>query len=776
MRGSPRVLSVLATVASLVGLSAQTQPSQRALLDRYCVNCHSQKLKTAGVVLEGINIDDPGAGAVWEKVLRKVRTGEMPPPGLPRPAAAGSASFISWLESTLDQAAAAHPNPGRPAIHRLNRAEYSNAIRDLLALDIDPGATLPADDSGYGFDNIGDVLSVSPILLERYMSVARKISRLAVGDPGIRPSVEQYSVARNVLQDDRSSDDLPLGSRGGMAVRHPFPLDAEYSIRVHVRAPRGGLRGGDAGLPPKLDIRLDGARLKLFDVAAGNPQGNDDEQGLYEIRVPVKAGTRLVGVTFLKETAEVEGVLQPRLTGPAAAFNPRPASLDYVQIGGPFQATGPGDTPSRARIFLCHPATQKEEEPCAMKILSSLARHAYRRPVTDADLRPLLSFYETGRRDGNFEAGIEMALRRMLVSPDFLFRIERDPPGSAPGSVYRINEFELASRLSFFLWSSIPDNQLLELAERGKLKESAVFEQQVRRMLDDSRSKALVRNFAGQWVYLRNLALLKPDPDVFPEFDESLRDAFQRETELFFETILREDRSVVDLLDANFSFLNQRLARHYQIPNVYGSHFRRVTFNSNERGGLLGQGSILTVTSYPTRTSPVLRGKWILENLLGTPPPPPPANVPDLKAKSDDGTPLSLRQQMEKHRANPACAGCHARMDPLGFALENYDGIGKWRTHDAKNEIDSSGALPDGTKFHGPAELRKVLLSRRDEFVGNLSEKLLTYALGRGLEYYDKPAVRTITRAAARDDYRLSAIIMAVVKSTPFQMRRSGEQ
>ena len=739
-----------------------------AFLDRYCVGCHNQKLKTAAIVLEGMNLDNVGENAnVLEKVLRKVQAGEMPPVGLPRPDATASASFTTWLESALDRAALAKPNPGRPAIHRLNRAEYSNAIRDLLALDIDPGSTLPVDDSGYGFDNIGDVLSVSPILLERYMSLARKISRLAVGDPGIQPSVDQYAVARNVAQDDRTSDNLPFGSRGGLAIRHHFPLDGEYTIKIRLRIPGNALREGS--LPPELDVRLDGSRIKLFDVVA--KPDRIDEEGVYDLRIPVKAGSRTVGVTFLKESAKLEGVIPPRGNARVPMVG-----LDYVEIGGPFKPSGPGDTPSREKIFACHPAASKDEEPCAKSILASLARRAYRRPVSDADLKPLLSFYETGRRGGNFEAGIEMALRRMLVTPDFLFRIERDPASLAPGAVYRISAVELASRLSFFLWSSIPDDQLLDLAERGKLKETAVLEQQVRRMLDDPRSKALVKNFGGQWLYLRNLAYAKPDPDFFPEFDENLRDAFQRETEMFFESILREDRSVIDLLDANFTFLNERLARHYQIPNIHGSNFRRVTLNEEERRGLLGEGSILTVTSYATRTSPVLRGKWILENLLGTPPPPPPANVPDLKDHGEDGAKLSLRQQMEKHRANPACAACHAKLDPLGFALENFDGVGKWRTQDAKTVIDPSGALPDGTKFAGPVGLRKVLLSRRDEFVGALTAKLLTYALGRGLEYYDEPAVRAITREAAHDDYRLSAIIMAVAESPPFQMRRSREQ
>lgn len=754
-----------------LGLAQQPAASGQTLLVRYCVGCHSQQAKTAGLVLENVNPDKPGENAqVLEKALRKVRTGEMPPRGLPRPEPAVAKDFTASLEAALDQASAKNPNPGRPAIHRLNRVEYSNAVRDLLAIDINPGSSLPPDDSGYGFDNIGDVLSVSPILLERYISLARKISRLAVGDPGILPAVEEYSLPVGLSQADSVSDELPLGSRGGIAIQHAFPLDGEYTIRVRVR----GYNNRARDLVQRLDLRLDGVRLKEFEILGKSAQG-DEESPTFEVRVPVKAGVRMVGVNFLSEYAIQEGVLPP----PPAKATPPPRNLpgrigvDSVLIGGPFEATGSGDTPSRQRIFVCRPANSKDEAPCAKKIFSTLARRAYRRPVTDADLKPLLSFFDIGRHKGTFESGIENGLRRMLVAPDFLFRVERDPAGAAPGSNYRLNDFELASRLSFFLWSSLPDDQLLDLADHGKLQDPAVFEQQVRRMLADHRSRTLVSNFAGQWLYLRNLSRVQPDPDVFPEFDENLRQAFQRETELLLEDIVREDRSVVDLLDANFTYLNERLARHYQIADVHGSNFRRVSLTDSDRFGLLGQGSILTVTSYPTRTSPVLRGKWILENLLGTPPPPPPANVPDLKDHAEDGRALSLREQMEKHRADSTCASCHSRMDPLGFALENYDGVGKRRSKDADGAIDTSGSLPDGTKFQGPGGLRDLLLSRRDQFVETFTEKLLTYALGRGLEYYDQPAVRAITRTAAKDDYRVSSVILAITRSTPFQMRRA---
>jgi len=747
------------------GAAVSGPASARALVSRYCFTCHNGKLKTAGVVLDGLQMDAIGSGAAtWERVLRKVRTGEMPPPGLPRPASPEAASFAGWLEGQLDRAAAARPNPGRPAVHRLNRAEYSNAIRDFLGLELDAGANLPPDDSGYGFDNIGDVLSVSPVLMEKYMAAARRVSRLAVGNLKVSPAVERFVIERNVPQNARTSDELPFGSRGGTVIRHHFPLDAEYSLRVHVR-------GGPNRPPyPKLEFLLDGKRIHLADVAISDRE-EDEESRFYEVRVPVKAGARGVGVTFLQESWKSEGGEEQRRPGPP----PRP-TVDYLLLGGPFNPTGAGETESRQKIFVCRPVSSQDEEPCARKILGSLARRAYRRPASSADLQPLLKVFAAGRRDGgSFDAGIELALRSILVSPSFLFRIERNAEKSAPGSVHRISDLELASRLSFFLWSSFPDEELLDLAERGRLRAPAVLEGQVRRMLADPRSRALVSNFGGQWLHLRNLAEWKPDPERFPEFDESLRRAFLRETEMFFEAILREDRSVLDFLDTDYTFVNDRLARHYNLAGVSGGYFRRVGLSETaERGGLLTHGSILTVTSYPNRTSPVLRGKWILENLLGAPPPPPPPDVPELK-ESDAASPASLRQQLEKHRASATCAACHARMDPPGFALENYDAVGKWRTKDGNTEIDTAAALPNGVAFRGPRELKKVLLGRGDEFVECLTEKLLTYALGRGLEYYDRPVVRRITREAAGKDYRFSALVLAIAGSTPFQMRRSPE-
>ncbi|MBL8206349.1 MAG: DUF1592 domain-containing protein [Blastocatellia bacterium] len=730
--------------------------AHQALIEEYCVGCHNQKAKTADISVEGLDFNNVSKdAAVWEKVLRKVRTGQMPPANLPQPKAQDVTSFVNWLETSLDKAAAANPNPGRPVAHRLNRAEYSNAIRDLLAVDVKPGAALPVDDSGYGFDNIGEVLTLSPALLEKYMSVARRVSRLAVGDPTIKPTEERFAPPR-ITRSERISDDLPFYSRGGMSFQYYFPHDAEYLLRV----------------------KTPGENARYF-----------------EARLPIKAGLRTVGVTFPREGAKPEPPLPTMGNRPGGP--PRPAGkipmdirLDGAQVkrfevsdainievfivNGPFNVTGRGETPSRSKIFICRPTKVSEESSCAKKILTNLAHRAFRRPVTTADVTPLLAFYQAGRKGGDFEAGVQSAIEALLVSPDFLFRIERDPRTAPRGQAYRLSDVELASRLSFFLWSSIPDEELLTLAEQGKLKDATILQQQVQRMLDDPKSQAFVSNFGGQWLHLRNLDTTTPDPELFPTFDEGLRRAFRRETELFFESVLRENRSVFDLLDANYTYLNQRLAEHYGVPGVYGSQFRRVPISDPNRGGLLGQGSILTVTSYPNRTSVVQRGKWILENLLGAPPPPPPPDVPDLKPHGKDGRLLSMREQMDLHRANPICASCHSRMDPIGFALENYDAIGRWRTKDAGLVIDASGKLPDGTKFTGPGELRKILLTgHRDEFVATVTEKLLTYGLGRGVEYYDLPTVRSILRETARDNYRLPTLISAIVKSTPFQMRRS---
>ncbi len=745
----------------------------RKLLNNYCIGCHNEKLKTAGVMLDKMDTANVGADArTWERVLRKLSVGEMPPPRLPRPAAPVVHSFTGWLQGELDQEAALHPNPGHPTIHRLNRAEYSNAVRDLLAIDIKPGAKLPADDTGYGFDNIGDVLSLSPMLIERYISTARLVSRMAVGDSDVKPETNLFTLSRaEAGRRGRMSDDMPFDSSGGMAIPYDFPVDAEYVVKIKT--------------PPPVPTPASGP--------APQPQ-------VFELRVPIKAGARSLGVAFMGENALAEQIPTPgvkpnaativlptgsvkmdiRLDGkrlklvdvPYRGFSPQ---LTSVSVAGPFNVTGLGDTPSRKKIFVCAAHRAKDEEPCARKILSNLGRYAYRRPVTEADLKPLLAFYEAGRKEGDFNKGIEKALQAMLVSPDFLFRIERDPADAAPGSIHQVSDYEMASRLSFFLWSSIPDNELLTLAANDKLCEPEVLSAQVKRMLADERSKAFVSNFAGQWLYLRNLAQVRPDPDLFPDYDPALRDSFERETELFFEAVVRENRPVTDLLSANFTYLNQRLAKHYGISNIYGSQFRRVTLADSNRGGLLGQGSILTVTSYPNRTSVVQRGKWVLENLLGSPPPPPPPNVPALEAHSKDGKELTMRQQMDQHRSSPVCSSCHSRMDPIGFALENYNGVGSWRDKDAGSVIDTSGKLPDGTTFQGPAGLRLLLMTKlRDEFIDTFSEKLATYALGRGLEYYDKPAIRKIAAEADKEGDTIPAFIQAIVKSQQFQMRRTS--
>jgi hypothetical protein len=778
------------------GQTRAAASSERAVLDKYCVTCHNQRLKTAGLMLDMLDLEQAGDHAdAWEKVAQKLRTHEMPPPGAPRPDDVTYAAVAASIEAALDRAAARAPNPGRVPVHRLNRAEYANAIRDLLALEIDSRALLPADDADQqGFDNIAGVLSVSPALLERYLSAARKISRLAVGDPEILAGFETYKNPKMLTQDERMDEDLPFGSRGGMAVRHVFPVDGEYIVKVQLKRQLYGYIVG-IGEPHQLEVRLDGARVQRFttggkatgkpapETFVGNMLGAPDweiymqaaDAGL-EIRFPAKAGTHLVGVSFIDEPAEPEGVLQPPQTGFDRATNElyhgNPA-VESIAVGGPYQASGPGDSLTRQKVFVCRPTGAEDEAACARTIVATLARRAYRRPVNDDDLRPLLDFYESGRSSGGFDRGIQWALERLLTDPDFIFRIERDPAGIGPNTPYRLTDLELASRLAFFLWSSIPDDELLTLAVAGKLKDPVVLEKQVRRLLADSRSKALVSNFAGQWLGLRKLSGITPDPDRFPEFDDNLRRALVQETEMFVDSQIRADRSVAELLNADYTFVNERLARHYGIPNVYGSRFRRVT-TSDERRGLLGQGSILALTSYPNRTSPVLRGKWVLDNILGSPPPPPPPDVPDLQDTAADGRRASVRERMEQHRKNPVCASCHVRMDPIGFALENFDAVGKWRTASDGEPIDSSGVFPDGTRFEGGPGLRQMVVGHRDQLVGTITKKLLAYALGRGVESHDLPAVRAIARSAAAGDDRWSALVLGVVRSTPFQMRRSA--
>ena len=800
--GQPRVAAAQTAEPAAPG-SAETV---RATLDRFCVRCHNDRLRTAGLALDTHDLAHVGADAeTWEKVIVKLRAQTMPPAGSPRPAEATYRAVASWLETEIDTVALARPDPGRgETFHRVNRAEYHAAVRDLLAVDVDVAALLPADDTyEHGFDNNGDVLSISPDLVARYLSAARRISRLAVGISPIGPAVATYRVHPGLVQDDRQDDLLSFGSRGGIAIRHYFPVDGEYTIRIRLHRNFSDYIIGFAA-PQELDVRVDGELVTRFPVGdadavgqmaplsfSGNIAGDPDWEyymntgdAHLEVRFPARAGQRTVGVSFVRRAAEPEGVLQPRNRGYGRFVDERydeQAAVEQVAIGGPYTVEGPGDTPSRREIFVCRPAPDAatdEEEACAGRILGKLARRAYRRPVDNGDVAALLDFFRAGRRDGSFDDGIQFALERMLVDPEFLFRIERDPVDAAPGTPYRLADLDLASRLSFFLWSSIPDDTLLEAAADGRLSDPAELERHTRRLLADARSKSLVDNFASQWLRLRNLESQERESADYPEFDENLRDAFRRETELFVESTIREDRSVLELLSANYTFVNERLARHYGIRGVYGDRFRRVTLDANHpRGGLLGHGGLLTVTSYPNRTSPVVRGKWLLETLLGAPPPEPPANVPGLPDRGEGGEPASVRERLERHRANPACAGCHAPMDPLGFALENFDAIGLWRdTSEAGQRIDASATMPGGEAFEGPAGLRRVLLSRGEDFAATVTEKLLAYALGRGLEYTDRPAVRRILREAEADDYRWSSIVLGIVKSAPFQWRRARFQ
>jgi len=746
------------------------------VVNQYCVGCHNTTLKTAELALDTIGAENVSRRPeVWEKVVRKLRARHMPPAGLPRPEERTYDAVVSALAASLDSAAAAKPNPGRTdTFRRLNRTEYRNAIRDLLAMDVDVASLLPSDESSHGFDNV-TVGDLSPTLLDRYLSAAEKISRLAVGIPSRSPGGDTITLPPDLTQEEHF-DELPVGTRGGTLVRYTFPLDAEYEIQVRLTRDRDEhIEGLTAS--HQVELLLDRERVQLFTVKPPQTPGEHQTADQHlKIRVPVKAGPHEVGAAFVKNpSALIETERQPYQAHFNMYRHPRiqPAVYSF-SITGPYSAQGPGDSPSRRRILVCQPVNPGEEQGCATRILTTLLRRAYRRPVTDADLQSPLQFYREARAKGDFEAGIETALSAVLVSPEFLFRVEQEPAGLAPNTAYRISNLELASRLSFFLWSSIPDDELLEAAIHGKLQTPAVLEKQVRRMLADRRSRALVTNFAGQWLYLRNLASTTPDMRLFPDFDDNLRQAFRQETELFVESILREDRSVLDLLRANYTYLNERLAKHYGIPNVYGSRFRRVSFGEDSvRGGLLRQGSILTVTSYATRTSPVLRGKWIMDNLLGAPPPPPLPAVPALKENTGMGKIRTVRERLAEHRANPACSGCHQLMDPVGFSLENYDAVGRWRTVEDGKPIDASGGLPDGSQFTGVSGLQQALVSRPEVFVGVFTEKLLTYGLGRGLAYYDAPAVRKVVRDAQPGDFRFSSLILGVVSSTPFQMRRS---
>ena len=774
----------------------------RDTLNRYCVTCHNEKLHMADLTLDLVDVDDVSAAPhIWEKVITKLSLKAMPPVGMPRPNADFYAEFSSYLEENLDAAAAVAPDPGRTVTaHRLNRYEYANVVKDLLGVEVDSVALLPADNSG-GFDNLGDLLSVSEVLMEKYMSAARKISQQAVGAMDIPVDVKQYTIDPRLLQNERMSEDLPFGSRGGAAVRHRFPLDGDYEISVRL------LRTDDTGFiigldePKRLDMRVDGERIKLFTVGGKNVGlafgagladriPPDPDQAQYErssdstlrARVPMLAGTRTVQVAFLDETFAWEDPM------------PRPSYENYsrsridesyerawsepgvssVTVTGPYDATGPGSTASRDKIFSCLPTTRSEEAPCAHDILSRLAALAYRREVAEADVAPLLGLYQLGReQEDSFDAGIQMAIEGLLVSTEFLFRIERDPD-VAPGTVYAVNDLELASRLSFFLWSSIPDEELLTLAREGRLREPAILQQQVERLLADERSASLVDSFAEQWLLLRNLPQIHKDQEAFPEFDETLRLAMYEEVRLFVASMFDEDRPVLDFLRADHTYLNERLAKHYGIEGIYGNRFQRVTV-PEEQQGLLARAGILSITSYPTRNSTVLRGKWVLENLLAAPPPPPPEVIPALEeVEATASGALTLREKMEIHPANPVCAVCHNQMDPIGFGLENYGAIGQWRTMEAGKPINSAGRLPNGVEFQGPAELQAALLDDPRIFVSAFTQKLLTYALGRPVEYYDMPEVRKIVDDAAASDFRFSSIVLGTVTSVPFQMRRSG--
>lgn len=779
-------LALFSTVAFGSQAPSTSSPA-RQLVDKYCVTCHNQRLKTAGLILDRLDIDHPAASAeTWEKVIVKLRSRAMPPAGAPRPDNASYDAAAGWLESEIDRQAAAHVNPGRSAaLHRLNRTEYANAVRDLIGVEVDPQAMLPPDEQAFGFENNAEALTMEPALLDRYVNAAATISRQAVGDPNIPPTFIRYGALKNnandltyLRQTERLGEDFPLGTKGGVAARHYFPLDGEYVFRLHLqRAWDSVIRG--LNVRNQFEVRVDGKRVAQFALGGEKSppktfQYDGDE--VLQAKVFVKAGLHQVMATMLKsDDVMPEGAGPDRLSlfSRNSDNGNSPVAIASIHIGGPYNGEVPQESPSRKLVFVCRPANAADELPCATKVVSTLARRAYRRAAADEDVQTLLAFYKKGRAAGNFDDGIRSAIERVLVSPDFLFRIETDPQNVAHGTAYSVSDVELASRLSFALWSSIPDDTLLNLAIQGKLHEPAVLDQQVRRMFADERArKSLVENFFSAWLQTRNVWLLNPDSTKFPWFDDNLRSAFVTETDLFLEDQLRSDHSIIDLLTSNETFLNEQLAGHYGIAGIYGSHFRRVTLTDENRFGLLGKASVLAVTSYTTRTSPTIRGKWLLENILAAPMPPPPPNVPALdESAGKNGKPRTVREMLEQHRANPTCAGCHARMDPLGFSLENFDAIGRWRTTDGGNPIDASGVLLDGTKVDGPRALQQALLAQKTQFAKAVTEKLLIYMLGRGLEYDDAPTVRAIQQAAAADEYRWSSLVSAIVKSAPFQMR-----
>ena len=767
--------------------ASSAPPSTRAILNRYCVTCHNGRLKTADLALDLLDPANVSRNPeIWEKVIRKVKVGVMPPLGAPHPDEATRMRLVTTLERSLDQGGAANPFAGQPSLHRLNRAEYANAVRDLLGLELDAALLLPPDEQIHGFDNIGEALTLSPSLLERYSSAAAQIATLAVGDAAdVVPGAMMYRAAADQSQDVHL-DGLPLGTVGGLLARPTLPLDGDYIIKATLFKTNLGLMRG-LEFPRELQFVVDGQ--PVFSMTVGGKESYEAMlqnqtkhaealEAQMQVRVSLKAGTRVVGATFAQRaevlnTRRLQAMV--RSTTDTSETLMGPPHVDILTIVGPFNPTGPGDTTSRRRIFVCRPATPLEEEPCARRIVTTLARRGYRGTETRADVDELLSFYREGAHRGGFDRGISFAVERLLSGPKFLVRIEADAT-ERPGVAYPVSDIELASRLSFFLWSSIPDDELLNVAATRRLRNPAVLEGQVRRMLADPKASAFVTNFAGQWLQLRNLRGSFPDSRAYPDFDAQLRDAFQRETELFFASVLRENRSALDLLTADYTFVNGRLARHYGIPNVQGDEFRRVSVTDDARRGLLGQGSVLTVTSHANRTSPVRRGKWVLENLLGSPPPPPPVNVPPLKEKSELARPLTMRERMEEHRANPVCASCHRAMDPIGFALENFDAVGAWRARDGRVAIDSDGQFVDGSAVNGPAALRAAVLLRPENFVTILTEKLLMYGLGRPVDYRDMPTVRAVVRGSAAGNYRLSSLVLGIIRSTPFQKRSSVSQ
>lgn len=780
------ILALAGQVSHAQNLLETNAVQYQQMVNQYCVVCHNEQLANAGMIIPEVSLSSiPRDAETWERVIRKLQTRAMPPLEMPRPSETQYQGFLAFLESAIDAEATIEPNPGRVhAFHRLNRREYRNAIRDIFDLEYDASALLPPDDSGYGFDNIADVLSVSPMLTERYLGAARKISQLVVGDPTLAPNTEIFEVDKLLRQDVRISEDLPFSSRGGLSVNHYFPVDGEYIARIFfLRTYNGIIRGLHE--PNDLEVRLDGTLIETIEVGrqAGEQSGTGPEVEGVEVRFVAKAGSAVLGVNFVNNGALAEGMLRPYYAITSyeyAGDRVEKTGIARVELRGPYGELGRGDTPARRKIFVCRPASSEiqDEEQCASAIIDNIGRLAYRKTLSDIELQTLMGSYRAGREEGDFDSGVEMALRRILVSPNFLFRELQDPLNVQHGDVYEISDVELASRLSFFIWSSIPDEELLNLAESGQLRTPQILQQQIERLLADSKANELISNFTEQWLHLRNIDLVTPDPTEFPDFDSNLREAMKLEAHLFLQSQFRQNRSILDLLTADYTFLNERLAKHYGIDGIYGTHFRRVDLEDDARAGLLGKASILTVTSYAHRTSPVVRGKWLLENVLGTPPPPPPPDVPALSENEDkNARPLSVRERMELHRSNPVCASCHKVMDPLGFALENFDGIGRYRSINvAGDPIDTSGTLANGIAVDGPLGLRNALVDDPEVFATTVTNKLLTYALGRGVEYYDAPAVRQIVRAAAAEDYSWSALIAGIINSAPFQMRRIEAQ